>query len=58
MFAVARYSSKLLFRVLVSRSDVIMPKLPRNTHLGRKFQANPTRGWKLFRSLFASAPGL
>src|SRR4249920_873205 len=55
--AVARYSSKLLLRVEVSRSAVIMPKLPRNTHFGLKLYATPMRGWKLLRSFLARAPG-
>src|SRR5262245_60563740 len=38
------------------RSCVMMPNEERNTHFGRKFHARPSRGWKLFRSLFASGP--
>ena len=53
MFAVARYSSKLLCSVFVSKSDVITPKLPRNTHLSLKFHATPNLGWKLLKSFLA-----
>src|SRR5438105_4071625 len=56
--AVARYSSKLLFSVEVSRSAVITPKLLRNTHLRVKLYARPRRGWKLRYRPEASGPEL
>src|SRR5437588_10037824 len=43
--AEARYSSKFWPRFVMNRSCEIMPKFPRNTSFGRKFQATPMRGW-------------
>src|SRR2546425_5719913 len=42
--AAARYSSKFWLRLVMNRSCVMMPKLPRKTTFGRKFQATPMRG--------------
>src|SRR5438105_1326245 len=58
MLAVARYSSKLLLRVEVSRSAVMIPKFPRKTHFGLKLYARPSRGCQLLYLLRASAPAL
>ena len=33
-----------------------MPNEDRNTHFGRKLQASPSLGWKLFQSLLANGP--
>src|ERR1700693_1328839 len=41
---------------LVVKSWVMMPNEDRNTHFGRKFQARPSLGWKLFQSPLASDP--
>src|SRR5438552_18551423 len=56
--AVARYSSKLLLRVEVRRSAVMIPKLPRKTHFGLKLYATPRRGCQLLYRPFARAPDL
>src|SRR5436190_11695721 len=58
MLAVARYSSKLLFSVEVSRSAVMMPKLLRKTHFGLKLYATPNRGCQLLYRLAARGPAL
>src|SRR5579884_2222735 len=42
--AVAKYSSKFCPRLVTNRSCVMIPKLPRNTSFGLKFQATPIRG--------------
>src|SRR6266568_7194051 len=47
--AEAKYSSKFWLSEVMNRSCVIMPKLPRKTIFGRKFQAAPMRGWKSFQ---------
>ena len=54
--AVAKYSSKRMFWVVAKMSEWIRPNEPRNTNLGRKFQATPMRGAKLFQSPEASEP--
>src|SRR5947207_1527018 len=54
---VAKYSSKFWPELVMNRSCVMRPKLPRKTSFGRKFHATPRRGWKLFQWLLDSAPG-
>src|SRR5262249_23373786 len=58
ILAVARYSSKLLLSVAVSKSAVMTPKLPRNTHFGLKLYAIPMRGCQFLYRLAASGPAL
>src|SRR5205823_1278759 len=53
MLTVAPYSSNPPAPLL---SEVITPNEPRKTHLGRKFQESPSRGWKLFRSRLPMMP--
>ena len=53
MLKVPAYSSKPPWPAL---STVMMPNEERNTHFGLKFQAKPSRGWKLFRSRVPIAP--
>src|SRR5882672_7453416 len=58
MLAVAKYSSKLALSVVVRRSAVMMPKLPRKTHFGLKLYASPRRGCQFLYRPAARAPGL
>src|ERR1035437_863053 len=50
----AWYSSRFMPTVVAPKSTVMMPNDERNTALGAKFQARPTRGWKLLRSFLPS----
>src|SRR5450755_3214862 len=53
MLKVPAYSSKPPGPGL---STVMMPNDDRKTHFCRKFQANPSRGWKLFKSRLPIGP--
>src|SRR5258707_1643904 len=53
----ARYSSKFWPELIMNKSWLMRPKLPRKTSFGRKFHATPRRGSKLSQWLLETRPG-